>query len=177
MKIYLGVAGGVVVLLIVGAFVFRAVSRNSRLAPFRKNMDKYLATNQSGGGGYNTFEKGKALPIDMNAKDVDSIFFEMPASVVAQSPEEVGVVAHIKYATQPVAHYKGGAAVNQDFCLISMYDYPAGNMLTGVIRFEDRKPSVRGSPEDPDRRSLQTKMIEYFSSLKPGVPVDIDRPR
>src|SRR5258708_5152605 len=127
MIIYLCAAGGALVLLIIGFFVILAVSRSSRLGPFRKNIDQYL---QPATGARSTFERGKVLPIDEKAKDVDSIYFELPADVVAQTPEEVGVIVRIKYATQPVGRR------NQDFCMVDVYDFPEGNSLMGV-RLED----------------------------------------
>jgi hypothetical protein len=167
MKIYLAAGGGGLVLFLVVFFVILGVSKSSRLAPFRNNMDAYL--NMGNGQGEGGYRAGKLLPIDVKNRDVDDIYFDLPADKVAQIPEEVGLVARIRWATQPVGKK------NQEFCMVEMYSYPNNHMLDN-IRFEDRKPSIRGQPDDPDRRDIRTKMIEYFSKLKPGMNLEDARP-
>jgi hypothetical protein len=174
----LGCAGVALVLLIVlgvgGFFVGRSVHRNSRLEPFRKNKDKYLFDNHEGHGGHGIYKKGKVLPIDENAKDVDPIYFDLPDDVVAQTPDEVGVVVRIKWATQPVRN-KQGVTRPQDFCLISVYDAD-GWGLDGVLRMTGPMPQLRGVQQGPDTRSLKTKVVEWMKTLKPNVPISNLRP-
>jgi hypothetical protein len=162
------------ILLIVGIFVGRSFYRSSRLAPFRQNMDKYLADHPQGGEapGWKT---GKILPIDEKAKDVDPIYFDLPDDVVAQTPDEVGLVVRIKWGTQVAVQFKGGGQRTQDFCLIGVYDMK-GYGLDGMLRFEGPKPQVRGVPSDPDSRSIHTRVAEWMKALKPGIPLGDQRP-
>ena len=123
-------------LLIVGIFVVRSIAQNPPPGSFRKHMDEYLTDSHDGGGENNTDPKLKVLPIDVNARDVDSIYFDLPADVVAQTPEEVGMIIRIKRATQPVRSTRG-RTVNQEFCLLDIVSFPGRHGLTGIVRLED----------------------------------------
>jgi hypothetical protein len=163
------------ILVIVGFFVGRSIHRSSRLAPFRKNMDQYLAAPPEGGGN-DTYEKGKILPIDAKARDVDSIYFDLPDDVVAQTPDDVGLIVRIKWESQVAVQFKGGGNRSQDFCLIEVYDRD-GHMLTGVVRMTGPMPQVRGAKAEADSRPLRTKVADWLKTLKPGVPLGDQRPQ
>jgi hypothetical protein len=177
-KVMIGAAAGGGALVVIGIilfFVLRARARDARLDPFRKHMNEYLSFKHEGDPP--RFVKGKILPIDEKAKDVDSLYFDLPPHLQPQTPEEVGAVVRIKWESQVVRQYKGGGTRSQDFCLIEIRDQKTGGMVSGVIRMTGPMPQMRGGPTETDSRSLRTKVLDFLTGLKPDVPLDDQRPK
>ena len=96
-------AKAVLVLAILGAafcvyMAVRSFSREAALEPLRPYLPEYLsAGGKSAAKPVNIFAlKGRVVVVDMDKKDFDPIFFNLPARIRAEKHEGVGTVVQVK---------------------------------------------------------------------------------
>jgi hypothetical protein len=162
------VACGVWLLALASTFVGCSLAHNARLAPFRDHISEYLAPDQ---GMFHQEDAGppsykpKLVLVDEKKKEIDGLQFELPEEIGARKHEEVGTVARLKWG-QNVYPLKGGGTATQDFCMIDLMDLASKQSIVINKRITGPPPQVQGIAEDPDKRSMQTRMIDYFKSLR-----------
>jgi hypothetical protein len=168
MRMIIGVvACGVWLLALASTFVGCSLAHNARLAPFRDHISEYLAPEQ---GHINqedpgpAFYRPKLLLVDEKKKEIDGLQFELPEEIGARKHEEVGTVARLKWG-QNVHPLKGGGTATQDFCMIDLVDLASKQHIEST-RITGPPPQVKGIVEEADKRSMQTRMIDYFKSLR-----------
>src|SRR5947209_4175641 len=86
-----------------GFFLVRSMVRASKLKPFKEDLAGYLEQSKAPGGpgqGAQGAVKGKLITVDMDDRDFDYIYFDLPDDLRPDAPAEVGTVVQLKWAKQ-----------------------------------------------------------------------------
>lgn len=156
--IILGVVG------VAGFFGIRYLVRKSELSPFNNRIGEYLATARPGSEG--AYVKGKILPVNSGDRAVDWFYYEVPETMRANSPEEVGTVVLLQWGEDQVGQYGGsGGGAFVRTCHVTVVDH-AKREIVGQSQFRGGDPprtSRRGSSQHGSYPTEQ--ILSYLRGL------------
>jgi hypothetical protein len=121
------------VLLVVGAGVgIHQLIQMQTVAPFEQHLAEYTAQPSVPDGGFpTTYVKGKVVPVEFhNGKQkIDYIYFDLPAELKAEKPEDVKTVVWLEYDEDKIDEFDDGAAAYVWTVKVSVIDKERGRMV------------------------------------------------
>lgn len=115
---------------------------------------------------------GIELSSNPNKAYIDDIYFDLPDSLRANSPEEVGTVILLEWGRNILAEYEGGSVAAQITCLVSVIDMKK-DVIVGRQSFggsPPETPEVRSCVGSSGCKSIYgsaptQNIVEYISKL------------
>jgi hypothetical protein len=108
------------------------------VAPFSSHIDEYLTApkqaavvNQKGRGG--------VVPIDIGEKRVDRLYFELPKTLRAASPDAVATIVWLAWREEQVGQYAEGVPSCIEWCDVTVIDR-AQSVVIGKKQFKGGDP-------------------------------------
>lgn len=157
---------GVIALGVAGFFGVRHLIRGRKLAPFKEQMAAYTA--QPKGEAKEMPLRGKIIPIDIDKKEVDDIYWEMPEDMRADKPDDVGTIVWLKWGKEQIGTYTGGSAAEVQTVVVTVIDKKEG--------VQTHTTSLRGGNPPQSKKSSQsgvgpkptTEIINFLKALPRG---------
>jgi hypothetical protein len=97
-------------------------SQSRETAPFEKHIDDYLTAPKTGGTGTSQKARGKIVPVDVQERHVDRLYFELPKELRAASPDDVATVVWLAWREEKVGEYDGGKPACIERCDVTVID-------------------------------------------------------
>src|SRR4051812_4829640 len=93
-----------------GFFLVRSMVRSNKVKPFNEHLSSYLEQAKGPAGGAKPGQpiQGKFITVDMDAREIDYFYFDLPEELRAETPDEVGAVVQMKWAKVDVNKYDNG---------------------------------------------------------------------
>jgi hypothetical protein len=118
---------GVVILVLlagIGAvFGIRYALQASHLAKFKSHVQEYTAVGGPRPGiPQNGTVKGKMITVKLQGPEIDWLFYDLPKSLRASSPEDVRTVVLLDWKENVIGQYDGGGNAIQYACGVTVYD-------------------------------------------------------
>jgi hypothetical protein len=156
----------VIALGVLGFFGVRYLIRSRKLAPFNEQMAAYTAqvspTPRPGP------LRGKIIPVDVDKKEVDGLYWDMPEDLRADRPDDVGTVVWLKWDKVKVGTYEGGTAAEAqtaDVTVIDRKDWAVTH--TTHIQGDDPPRTKKRSETGVGPRPTK-QVIDYLKGLPRG---------
>src|SRR5262245_48161547 len=89
----------VIALVVGGGFGIWYLDHTMKLSPFQSHLQEYLAQPKPGEAGQTQagYIKGKVITVEPNKRELDWLYFDLPADLRAKKPEEVGTVVWLRW--------------------------------------------------------------------------------
>lgn len=155
----------VIVAVIIG--VITQQRQASVVAPFKSHLSEYAS--MSGlkpiSPTVSPYIKGKVIVIDIDEKDIDDCFFDLPSDLRAASPEEVGTVIWLDWGEVLIGRYTDGAGGYQITCKVTVID-KAKTAIVGEATFKGSEPpSVKSGSGDRTGDKPTDDVSDYIKTL------------
>jgi hypothetical protein len=167
---------GVVILIGIGVasfFGIRYMIRSNTVAPFNKQINNYLSGGVPPAGGnpndpnQRQKVKGKILPVDVEKKEVDWVYFDLPDEVRPAKPEDIGAVALLRWGKNLVGNYNNNPSnpAYQQTVQVTVVDQNTKTILgqtsfAGSMPPQKKKSSESGTGSRPD-----AEIINYLKGF------------
>jgi hypothetical protein len=118
---------GVVILVLLGGvaavFGVRYALQASHLGKFKSHIQEYTAVGSARPDlRQNGTAKGKMITVKLQGPEIDWLYYDLPKSLRANSPEEVQTVVLLDWKENVVNQYEGGGNAIQWICGVTVYD-------------------------------------------------------
>jgi hypothetical protein len=118
---------GLVILVLIGGVLgvlgVRYAWQASHLAKFKSHVQEYTALGGARPGQpQNGTSKGKMITVKLQGPEIDWLYYDLPKSIRANSPEEVQTVVLLDWKEQVIGQYEGGGNAIQYACGVTVYD-------------------------------------------------------
>jgi hypothetical protein len=152
---------GVLIVSVIGGvalfFVLRARGRSTVLAGHESKLTEYLRAGGAPCEG-EPYVRGKVVTVDRTLKEIDPLFLDLPGSLCAQSPEEVGAVVlldwQMKDAGWIVTRNRSGKETHKSKFYEHLCDITVVDRVTGCV---SARATVTNR-NDPDKRLMADVM-------------------
>jgi hypothetical protein len=146
----------VAIALCVGAFFgIQWMMREGELSKFKDLAQSYAQTPGEPDGGEPRVV-GKVLPINLDGRKPDHLYFDMPEGMRAAKPEEVGTVVLLNWGKEQVGTYTGGGAAYQQTCQVTVVNHKTKKVIVSQMFLGGEPPqttkssTATGSSPGPD---------------------------
>lgn len=162
---------GVVILIGISVATFfgiRSIIRSKTVAPFNQQINTYM-----GGGVPAANEpnrppakvKGKIIPIDVKAREIDYVYFDMPDDIRPIKPEDVGTVALLEWDKVQVGTYSGGSPAYQQTVRVTVVDKDTRGVI-GQAEYQGSMPPQRKkSSESGTGSKPEGEVVNFLKTL------------
>ena len=113
-------------------------SEEREIAPFASHIDEYL-TPPKQSAVVNQKGRGAVVPIDTKEKRVDRLYFELPSTLRAASPDVVATVVWLAWREEQVGQYAKGVPSCIEWCDVTVIDKAQG-VVIGKKQFKGGDP-------------------------------------
>jgi hypothetical protein len=169
--------GWLIALLVIGLgiggfFLFRYWIRQADLGAFNAKIKEYIGSGAGafpggpGQGQVGSIKGKKVLPVDVKAKEVDWVYYDLPDPLRPNRPEEVGAVALLHWGEEVVGKYgaSGGNASRQT-CHIVVVNHPTRTVVSqATVRGSEPPSSSRGGRSQSGSKPT-AEVVNFLRSL------------
>ncbi len=140
------------------------------LKPFKDHLPEYLTRasaanpDQEGAGAYQPI-KGKLIPLDMKAKNIDPVFFDLSADFRPKNPDEIGAIAALWWEERRIGNYGGKGGAYQEHCTIMILDKNTGTVLASRSFAGPMPPSTSRNGASQTGDKPYKEITEFLNSL------------
>jgi hypothetical protein len=140
------------------------------LKPYKAHLAEYLTTasvanpEQVETSNYLPV-KGKLIPVDVKAKNIDPVFFDLSNDFQPKNPEEIGTIAALWWEERRIGSYGGKGGAYQEHCTVMILDKLSGSLLAekSFIGSEPPSTSQNGASQTGDKPYKEIR--EFLNSL------------
>ncbi len=166
---------GVVLLIGLGVgsfFGIRAIVRANKVAPFKPNIDSYVALaipagtpSPKGPPSAQGKVKGRMITVDQDKREINYVYFDLPDELRAEKPEDVATVVLIRWSTEVVGQYSGGGPAERQLANVTVVNLAdkqvvAQQQFKGGDPPQSKKRSQSGMGSKPD-----TQVVDFLKAL------------
>ena len=109
--------------------------------------------------------KGKLIPVDVKAKNIDPVFFDLSNDFQPKNPEEIGAIAALWWEERRIGSYGGRGGAYQEHCTVMILDKLSGTLLAEKSFVGSNPPSTsqNGASQTGDKPYKEIR--EFLNSL------------
>src|SRR5439155_22217449 len=104
----------------------------SKVKPFAAHLDSYMQEAkgpQPSGEAITRQVGGKLITVDMDKREVDYLYFDLPDDLRAETPDEVGAVVQLRWGKMLFGKYENGTPGYKQTCQVVVKDKATGELL------------------------------------------------
>ena len=140
------------------------------LKPFKAHLSEYLITASSIQPQYELDSvsqpiTGKLMPVDIAAKTIDPVFFDLSSDLRPKNPDEIGAIAAMWWTEEQIGTYGGKGGAYEEHCTVMVLDKATGTLLSHRSFTGSRPPSksTNGASQTGDKPYKEIR--EYLNGL------------
>jgi hypothetical protein len=152
-----------------GFFGVRSMVRASKVKPFKEHLAEYTKPVAAGLPGQPVGSKkmaGKCVTVDMDSKEVDYVYFDLPEELRAETPDQVGTVVQLKWGKEQVGDYKGKPAWKHN-CTVTVVDRATMSPIASSMFWGSDPPSSIKSSQSEGNGDKPYDQIVNFVKGQP----------
>lgn len=108
---------------------------------------------------------GRILPVNMEEKRIDPVFFELSRDLRPNNPDEVGAIAALWWTEVEVGTYGGMGSAYREDCTVMVWDKTTRNLLSQkwIMGPEPPSSSINGAGHHGDKPYNEVR--DYLNGL------------
>jgi len=165
---------GLLVLGVVGFFCVRSIVRANKVKPFKQHIDAYAQPAKNEGPGKGDPQallgkvNGKVITVDLEKKEIDYLYFDLPNDLRAETPEDVGTVAQLQWGKHQLTdrQYTNGKPAFKQNCVVTLVDKATGNLIARQELWGGDPPSsIKSSQSEGTGSKPEKEVVDYLKGL------------
>jgi hypothetical protein len=158
---------GVVAAGVAGFFGVRLLLRANKVKPFKEHLATYTQPiNQPEKEFTSKKPIGKCVTVDMEKNEVDSIYFDLPDELRAETPDQVGTIVQLNWGKQQVNEYEGGKPAYKQRCDVLVVDRATMSAVAAETFWGSDPPSqIKSSQSEGSGDKPTDQVVNFLKGL------------
>jgi hypothetical protein len=158
---------GLVVAGVAGFFGVRHLMRANRVKPFKEHLTTYTQNVDQKEKEFTSKQPiGKCITVDMESREVDHIYFDLPDELRAETPDEVRTIVQLYWGKQQVNEYEGGKPAYQQRCDVLVVDKATMSAVAAGTEWGSDPPSqIKSSQSEGSGDKPTDKVVNFLKGL------------
>jgi len=163
------IAAPFVFFIVMGTYscVSSQISHRHQLAALKPHLNEYVNAERSDTSQKGTppYIQGKIVMVDRGKRDFDYLVFELPASLRAAKPDQVGTVVLTEYKDNEVGTYTDGHKAYQQQVTVYLVNFATGEMYASKVFVGTDPPGSKQGGVDEYGGVPTDQVVAWLKSL------------